>query len=104
MLVVRQAGAAVTVDVNGVAGTHDWSADTIRATPNHRHGIAFVRDEGACADSAILPSVGIVPDEEGAQCTKHEHGRTNVSRALLLKNGASYRNAWGLLLKDADVA
>ena len=102
MLVVRQAGAAVTVDVNGVAGTHDWPADTIRTTSNHRHVIAFVRDEGAFHDPTVLPSVGIVPYEEGAQFAKHYQGRKNVSRALLTKNGESYRNAWGLLMKDAD--
>jgi hypothetical protein len=104
ILVVRQAGDAVTVDVKGVAGKHDWPADNILATPNHRHFIAFVSYEGAFPNPAILPSVWIVPYEEVAQFTKQYQGRKNVSRALLMKNGESYRNAWSLLIKDADVS
>ncbi|MBK9940667.1 MAG: hypothetical protein IPP13_03480 [Kouleothrix sp.] len=104
ILVVRHAGDAVTVDVKGVAGKYDWPADNIRMTPNHRHFIAFVSYEGSFQDPTLLPSVWLVPYEEVAQFTKQYQGRKNVSRAVLTKNGESYRNAWHLLIEDTSTS
>ncbi len=103
ILVVREAGDAVTVDVKGVAGKYDWPADNIRTSSNHRHFIAFVSYEGSFREPKILPSIWIVPYEGVAQFTKQYQGRKNVSRALLTKNGKAYQDAWHLLLKDTGV-
>src|SRR2546428_14038014 len=62
IVVVRQAGEAVTVDVNGVAGRWDWPGDNIRKPAKPRqHFLVFVTYEGGFAEPKTLPRVWVAP-------------------------------------------
>jgi hypothetical protein len=51
--VVRAAGDAITIDVKGVAGRHDWPADNISSVPRERHFVVFVSFEGKFEDPRL---------------------------------------------------
>lgn len=88
IVVVRQAGEAVTVDVKGVAGRWDWPADNIRKPAKPRqHFLVFVTYEGSFAEPKALPRVWVVPYLGVRKFLKQYAGRRNVSRARLVRRG-----------------
>lgn len=46
IVVVREAGDAVTIDVKGVSRQYDWPADNVRAGLEGRHFLVLVSFEG----------------------------------------------------------
>ena len=62
IVVVRDAGDAVTIDVKGRAGTTFWPADNVKAgKPNHF--LVFVCFLGQIGDLSVLPEVYVMPSE-----------------------------------------
>jgi len=100
IVVVQKTGDAVTIDVKGVAGKYDWPADNIRPTLNLRHFIALVSYEGKFEDPSSSPKIWIVPAEQILKFKKQYKTRSDISRALIRKNGDIYQNAWELLKTD----
>src|SRR5688572_25898541 len=81
--VVRGEGRAVTVDVKGVAGPHDWPADNVKVPDHGRHFLALVSFEGKIADPEAVPSVWVIPARELAPLLRRYATRTVVSRAAV---------------------
>lgn len=103
IVVARQAGEAVTIDVKGVAGRWDWPADNIRKPAKPRqHFLVFVTYEGLFAEPKVIPRVWVVPFLGLRKFLKQYVGRRNVSRAKLVRQGKIYEDAWHLLLGGAD--
>lgn len=98
IVVVRDAGDAVTVEVKGVAKKYDWPANNLVAEKPDRHFVALVCFEERIAESEMAPPrVWIVPFPEVAQFKRVYKGRVNVSRAAVLSIGKRYENAWHLV-------
>jgi hypothetical protein len=90
-------GRAITVDVKGVAGKHDWPADNIPVAPARSHFLVLISFEGRFVDVQSAPSVWVLPHDEVGKFVKQYSGRRNISRALLMKNDSDYLDAWHLL-------
>lgn len=99
VVVVRDAGDAVTVEVKGVAKKYDWPANNLVTTKPHQHFVALVSFEGRIADSEMpSPRVWIVPFPDVERFRRvYPGGRINVSRAALLADGGRFENAWHLI-------
>lgn len=99
VVVVREAGDAVTVEVKGVASKYDWPANNLKADKPDQHFVALVCFEGRIADSEMpRPRVWIVPFADVKQFMRDfPGGRVNVSRATLLSGGGQFENAWHLI-------
>jgi hypothetical protein len=98
IVVVRKAGDAVTIDVKGVSGKYDWPADNVRAPIGNRHFLVLVSFEGRIGKSDFMPDVWVVPHKKVRRFAKQYKGRRNISRALMLKSGDEFRDAWDLVL------
>ena len=61
IVVVREAGGAVAVEVKGVAGKHDWPADNLTTTQPDRHHVVLVSYEGKIAEPSMPPRVWVLP-------------------------------------------
>ena len=98
IVVVREAGDAVTVDVKGGAKKYEWPADNIRTRNPESHFIALVSFEGRI-DELEMPSprVWIVPFREVERFKQHYKTRTNISRRKITAEGREFENAWGLI-------
>lgn len=90
-------GRAVTVDVKGVAGKHDWPADNIPRVALGSHFLVLVSFEGRFADIRANPRVWVVPHGEVGKLVKQYSGRRNIRRSELMKSVPDYENAWNLL-------
>ena len=100
IIVARKAGDAVTVEVKGTAKKYDWLVNTLSSANPDRHFVVLVGFEGRLDDSSMpAPRVWLIPLPEVLPFTrKYAAGRMNtVSRAAILKGGAKYENAWGLI-------
>lgn len=99
IVVVREAGDAVTVEVKGVADKYEWPADNLVAANPTNHFVALVSYEGRIAELEMpAPRVWIVPFPGIEPFKRHYRTRTNVARSRVLKDGAQYENAWHLIL------
>lgn len=97
--VIRDKGEALTIDVKGVAGKHDWPADNIDKELRPRHFVVFVSFNGKFDDPKVPPSIWIVPHADVEQFrSRFPGGRVNVSRAKLTANGGQYEGNWEPLL------
>jgi hypothetical protein len=98
IVVVREAGDAVTVEVKGVAGKHDWPADNLTTTQPDRHYVVLVSYEGKIAEPGMpAPRGWVLPFPEVEQFKRQYRGRVNVSRSAVLACGGRFENAWQLV-------
>lgn len=98
IVVVRKAGDAVTVEVKGVAGKYDWPADNLVTQNPTRHFVALVCFEGKISDPAMPPPrVWVFPFSVIERYKRFYKGRTNVSRAAVVKEGNIFLNSWHLI-------
>lgn len=100
VVVVRQAGDAVTVEVKGTAKKYDWPANNLVTTKPNQHFVALVSFEGHIEDQEMpSPRVWIVPFPEVSRFKRtYPGGRINVSRAALdSADGRQFENAWHLI-------
>lgn len=93
VVVVRDAGDAVTVEVKGVANKYDWPADNLVTQNPNQHFVALVCFEGRIGEREMPPPrVWIVPFPDVEQFKRRfPRGRTNVSRAAVLSDGGQLR-------------
>lgn len=98
VVVVREAGDAVTVEVKGVAKKYDWPASNLATDHPNQHFVALVSFEGHIDDDEMpAPRVWIVPFQEVEHFKRYYRTRTNVSRAAIHADGSRYENAWRLI-------
>lgn len=57
IVVVREAGDTITIDVKAVVGEYDWPVNNVQNQPKANHFIVLVSYEGKIQDLATLPSV-----------------------------------------------
>lgn len=99
VVVVRDAGDAVTVEVKGVAKKYDWPANNLITTKPDSHFVALVSFEGRIDDPTMpSPRVWIVPFPAIEQFKNHfPGGRVDVSRKKLVEEGGHFESAWHLI-------
>ncbi len=102
ILILSNSKAVLTVDVKGVADPYDWPADNIDIINNPNHFYALLSFEGKIEDPLANPSVWIIPSNEIGRFMKQYKTRANVSRALVKRDGNSFRNAWRYFSNLAD--
>jgi hypothetical protein len=98
IVVARDAGDTLTVDVKGLAGTTNWPVDNLReGRPGHF--IAFVTFLGKIGDPSVMPEVYIVPSEEvSALVYRNPAGNRRVIQlGRVRKSWARFRDAWEML-------
>jgi len=97
IVVVRERGRALTVDVKGLAGKTSWPVDRV-GDGKAGHFIVFVGYGGKISDPRVPPEVYVVPSEMVAPFVYvAPGGRRVVPVGRLRKDGAAYRDAWHLL-------
>jgi hypothetical protein len=98
IVVVRDAGDAVTVEVKGVAKKYDWPANNLVTEHPENHFVALVSFEGRIDDADMPPPrVWVVPFPEVEQFKRFYKTRTNVSSAAIRADGGEFENAWHLI-------
>jgi len=98
IVVVRDAGDAITVEVKGIAKKYDWPADNLVTEHPENHFVALVSFEGRIDEVDMPPPrVWVIPflDVEGFK--RYYANRTNVSRAAIRADGGKFENAWRLI-------
>jgi hypothetical protein len=98
IVIARDAGDAVTVDVKGLAGVTNWPVDNLKAG-RLRHFIVFVTFLGKIGDPAVSPEIYVVPSKEvSALIYKNPAGnRRVIPLGRARKTWAKYKHAWQLL-------
>lgn len=101
ILVARDNGDTVTVEVKGVAKRYDWTLGTINRDElkrRNRHYFVLVTFNGNIADPQMpSPEVWVVPSPSLDPFIRDYENRTNVSRAEIVKAGADYKHAWSFI-------
>jgi hypothetical protein len=97
IVLVRDLGEAVTIDVKGVAKRYDWPAGNIHSAHPERHFVVLVSFEGHISDPTSIPRCWIVPLPDLEPFFRQYSGRRNVSRSMMLGEGQRFEEAWSLL-------
>lgn len=98
IVVVRDTGAAVTVEVKGGAKKYDWPASNLETEHPERHFVVLVSFEGRIDDPEMPPPrVWVLPFPHVERFMSSYKTRTNVSRAAINAEGDEFENAWGLI-------
>ncbi len=98
IVIVREAGDAVTIDVKGLAGTTNWPVDNLNEGRKN-HFIVFVTFLGKISDPSISPEVYIVPSVEVSSEIYQNPGgsRRVVQLGRARKSWKKFKAAWELL-------
>ncbi len=98
IFIARKKGRAFTIDVKGVAGSYDWPASNVDRKGRTGHFLVLVSYEGNIDDPKQAPSVWVVPSRHIRPFIRKYGARTNISRAMMIKEGRRYWNAWKRLV------
>ena len=98
IVVARDAGDTLTIDVKGLAGTTSWPVDNLKAG-RKKHFIAFVTFLGRISDPSILPEVYIVASEEVSVLiyVNPAGNRRFIQLRDARKSWEKFKDAWELL-------
>ncbi|MBA7537647.1 hypothetical protein ES705_29916 [subsurface metagenome] len=98
IVVVRESGEVITVDVKGLAGTTSWPVDNVKKIARD-HFLVFVSFIGKISDHSVPPEVYVVPSKCLAPLVYHSpNGRRHVVQlSRMRKDGTKLRDAWHLL-------
>jgi len=103
LVVVRDAGDAVTVEVKGLAGKYEWPADNLVTENKDDHFVALVSFEGRIGHREMPPPrVWILPFPEVEHFKRSYKTRTNIARSRLLREGGRFENAWEFVLDSKE--
>lgn len=94
IVVAREVGDAVTVEVKGVAKRYDWPANNLGSKLPDRHFVVLVSFEGSISDPTSAPRCWVIPFPSISPFMRQYAGRRNVSRAEVMRSGQAYENAW----------
>jgi hypothetical protein len=98
IFVARKKGKAFTIDVKGVAGPYDWHAVNVDRKGKDGHFLVLVSYEGKIDDPEQSPSVWVVPSKHIGPFIRKYRSLTNISRAMMIKEGRRYWHAWRRIL------
>ena len=98
IVLVREAGDVVTIDVKGLAGKTSWPVDNVKKKTD-AHFLVFVSFLGKIGDHAIAPEVYVVPSNRFSPLVYNSpNGKRHVLQLCRMrKNGTEFRDAWHLL-------
>ena len=98
IVVVREAGDALTLDVKGLAGATSWPVDNMREA-RRDHFLVFVGYNGKIQDPRTCPEVYVIPSTKVGRLVYHSPGdrRRVVPRHTLRRKAQRYRDAWHLI-------
>jgi hypothetical protein len=98
IVVVRETGEVITIDVKGLAGKTSWPVDNVKKKA-HDHFLIFVSFLGKIADHAATPEVYVVPSKRLAALVYHSpNGKRHVLQlSRMRKEGKCFQDAWHLL-------
>ena len=98
IVLVREAGNVVTIDVKGLAGTTSWPVDNVKKEADD-HFLVFVSYLGKIGDHSVAPEVYVVPSKRLAPLVYHSpNGKRHVLQlSRMRKDGTEFRDAWHLL-------
>ncbi len=102
VVVVRESGDAVTVEVKGLAGKYEWPANNLvsqHPRKPEQHFVALVSFEGRIEEPEMPPPrVWIIPFPDLQPFIRaYPGGRINVARSQVLRAGGEFENAWPLI-------
>ncbi len=98
IIVVRENGELITIDVKGLAGKYEWPIDNISSSNPENHFIVLVSFEGKISEPEMpAPRTWIIPFTQLEPFKRSYKTRTNIARSILLKEGQKYENAWHLI-------
>jgi len=101
ILVARDNGDAVTVEVKGVAKCYDWTLGKTNREDLKTRGLHFfvlVTFNGKIADNEMpSPDVWVIPSSKLDPFIREYENRTNVSRAEIVRAGREYKHAWSTI-------
>lgn len=101
IVVVRDAGDAVTVDVKGLAGKTCWPVDNIKVN-RENHFIILICFVNKIKDLKVVPEVYVVPSDKLEQfiyeAPQSKRRVVNLSR-MRKSDAKQYQDAWSLVLK-----
>ena len=103
IVVVREAGDTVTVDVKAVAGSVDWLVGNVPRTARPQHFIALLTYNGKFKDIKSQPDVWLLPHTEFLVLVRTARAPSTmkyVSRTDILKL-SNREQAWDLLLRGS---
>lgn len=98
LVVTRNAGDAITIDVKGLAGTTNWPVDNL-GEGRKKHFVVFVTFLGKIGDPAVLPEVYVVPSMEVPNLIYQNPAgnRRVIPLRRARKSWTKYKDAWELL-------
>lgn len=99
IIVAREAGDAVTIEVKGTAKKYDWVVNNLISKIPDRHFIVLVSFENRIADPTMpAPRAWVVPFPEIDPFRRtYAREMKTVSRSAMLRDGGRYENAWELI-------
>jgi hypothetical protein len=98
ILVVRDSGDVVGIDVKGLAGTTSWPVDNVKKIAKG-HFLVFVSFHNKINNHSIQPEVYVVPSNRLQSLVYHSpNGRRHVLQlSRMRRDGKQFRDAWPLL-------
>ena len=98
IVVVRESGAVITIDVKGLAGKTSWPVDNVKKVDKD-HFLVFVSFLGKIGDHTVAPEVYVVPSKRLAPLVYHSpNGKRHVLQlSRMRKDGTAFRDAWDLV-------
>ena len=98
IVVVRESGDVVTIDVKGLAGTTSWPVDNVKKVAKD-HFLVFVSFLGKIGDHSVPPEVYVVPSKRLAPFVYHSPSvkRHVLQLSRMRKDGVQFRDAWDLV-------
>lgn len=98
IVVTRDAGDALTIDVKGLAGTSNWPVDNLKAGRKN-HFIVFVTFLGKISDPSVVPEVYIVPSQQvsGLVYQNPAGNRRVIPVRRARSEWSAYKGAWNVL-------
>jgi len=99
IVIARDAGDALTVDVKGLAGTTNWPIDNLKAG-RAGHFIVFVTFLGKIGDPSVMPEVYIVPSDRITTASPVYRNPKGNRRVVQL---SKVRTLWGEFKEKWDL-
>jgi hypothetical protein len=98
IVIEREKGRQITVDVKGIAGTSCWFMDNA-ARRGANHYFILVSFLNKIKDHAVVPECWIIPSKKIDPLLHcNEKGKNaDIHRSHLLKLGKKYRENWKLI-------
>ncbi len=98
IVVVRDSGKVVTIDVKGLAGTTSWPVDNVKKIAKD-HFFVFVSFLGKINDHTVSAEVYVVPSQKLEPLVYHSpNGKRRVLQlARMRRDGKHFKDAWQLL-------